>query len=64
MSQIWHISGIALAVALTRSYSSDSTPNLGTSICCMCGPNMGGRGGQRGGWMDGWKEGRKEGIDI
>ena len=31
-------SGIAVAVAQANSYSSDSTPNLGTSICCEWGP--------------------------
>ena len=31
-------SRVAVAVAQARSYSSDSTPSLGTSICCECGP--------------------------
>ena len=35
-SKTWLGSGIAVAVA--GSCSSDSTPSLGTSICCRCGP--------------------------
>ena len=31
-------SGIAVVVAYTRGYSSDSTPSLGASICHRCGP--------------------------
>ena len=31
-------SGIAVAVVWASSYSSDSTPSLGTSICCRCNP--------------------------
>ena len=31
-------SGIAVAVVQARSYSSDSAPSLGTSICLGCGP--------------------------
>jgi len=31
-------SGIAVAVVQASSYSSDSTPSLGTSISCTCGP--------------------------
>ena len=33
-------SGFAVAVAVAKagSCSSDSTPGLGTSICCECGP--------------------------
>ena len=31
-------SDVAVAVALTISCSSHSTPNLGTSICCRCSP--------------------------
>jgi len=31
-------SGIAVALAQAGGYSSDSTPSLGTSICCGCGP--------------------------
>ena len=31
-------SGIAMAVEQARSCSSDSTPSLGVSICCTCGP--------------------------
>ena len=30
-------SHVAVAVAQTGSCSSDSTPSLGSSICCMCG---------------------------
>ena len=29
---------IAVAVAQAGSYSSESTPSLGNSICCRCGP--------------------------
>ena len=31
-------SGVAVAVVQASSYSSDSTPKLGTSICPKCGP--------------------------
>ena len=31
-------SGVAVAVAGARGYSSNSTPSLGTSICSVCGP--------------------------
>ena len=31
-------SGIAVAVELANSYSSDETPSLGTSMCLGCGP--------------------------
>ena len=31
-------SGVVVTVAWTGSYSSDSTPSLGTSICSRCGP--------------------------
>ena len=31
-------SGVAVAVMWANSYSSVLTPNLGTSICCGCGP--------------------------
>ena len=31
-------SGVALVVAQVSSYSSNSTPSLGTSICCGCCP--------------------------
>ena len=34
--QLW--SGVAAAVGLAGSYSSNSTPSLGTSICHGCGP--------------------------
>ena len=39
-SQIWLRSHIAVAVAVawSSSCSSNSTPSLGTSICCRCGP--------------------------
>ena len=43
---LWHRmqtrlrSGIALAVAQAGSCSSDSTPSLGTYICCRCSPKM------------------------
>ena len=36
-SQTWLRSDLALAVAQAGSYSSDSTPSLGTSICHECG---------------------------
>ena len=36
-SQTWLRSGIAVAVAVADSRSSDSTPSLGTSICRGCG---------------------------
>ena len=29
---------VAMAVAMAGSYSSDSIPSLGTSICHRCGP--------------------------
>ena len=31
--------GSCIAVAVASSCSSDSTPSLGTSICCTCEPN-------------------------
>ena len=31
-------SDIDVAVASASGYSSDETPNLGTSMCCRCGP--------------------------
>ena len=37
-SQTWLRSCVVVAVAVAGSYSSDSTPSLGTSICCGCGP--------------------------
>ena len=36
--QIWLRSGIAVAVVQAGDFSSYSIPNLGTSICCKCGP--------------------------
>ena len=39
-SQMWHRSHFAMAVAWASSCSSDSPPNLGTSICFKCGPKM------------------------
>ena len=36
-SQIWLGSGIAVAVVQASSYSSYSTPNVGTFICRGCG---------------------------
>ena len=36
--QTWLRSGITVAVVQAGSYSSDSTPSLGTSICHGCGP--------------------------
>ena len=38
----------AVAVAVAGSCGSDSTPSLGTSLCCGCGPGSGGGvGGSR-----------------
>ena len=31
-------SGVAVAVGYAGSYSSDSTPSPGTSVCCRCSP--------------------------
>ena len=36
--QSWLGSGVAMAVAVAGSCSSDLTPSLGTSICPRCGP--------------------------
>ena len=36
--QVWLGSSVAVAVAEASGYSSDLTPNLGTSICCEWGP--------------------------
>ena len=36
--QTWLGSGVAMAVMKASSYSSNSTPSLGTSICRGCGP--------------------------
>ena len=35
---MWLGSSVATAVAQARSYSSNSTTSLGTSICCGCDP--------------------------
>ena len=40
-SQMWHGCCTAVAVVEASSCSSDSTPSLGTSICCRCGPKKG-----------------------
>ena len=40
-SQKWLRSHIAVAVAQACGYSSNQTPNLGTSICHSCGPGKG-----------------------
>ena len=37
-SQTWLRSLVAVALAVAGSYSSDSTPSLGISICRGCGP--------------------------
>ena len=37
-SQMRLRSRVAVAVVWACSYSSDSTPSLGISICCRCGP--------------------------
>ena len=36
--KMWLGSGIAVAVVCAGGYSSSSTLNLGTSICCRCSP--------------------------
>ena len=53
-------SHIAVAVVQASSCSSDSTPSLGTFICCGCGPKKtnGRKKGREGGRKEG-KEGRK-----
>ena len=38
-SKTWHRSRVALALAEASGHSSNSTPSLGISICCQCGPN-------------------------
>ena len=35
---MWLGSCVAVAVVQAGNYSLDSTPSLGTSICCGCGP--------------------------
>ena len=37
-SQRWLGSCVAVAVVQAGSYSSDSTPDLGNSVCCKYGP--------------------------
>ena len=37
-SQTWLGSSVAVAVAVVSSCGSNSTPSLGISICCRCGP--------------------------
>ena len=37
-SQKWLGSGIAVAVVQAGSYNANSTPSLGTSMCCTCSP--------------------------
>ena len=32
--------GVAVAVVWACGYNSDSTPSLGTSTCCKCGPKI------------------------
>ena len=39
-SQMWLRPPVAVAVAQAGSCNSNSTPSLGTSICCMCGLQM------------------------
>ena len=39
-SQMQLRSPVAVAVAVASSCSSDSTPGLGTSICCRCSPKI------------------------
>ena len=64
---MWLGSCVAVAVAQGSSCSSDSTPSLGTSICCRCGPKktkekkkeQRKEGGRKGGKKEG-KEGKKE----
>ena len=36
--QKWLVSCVAVAVALAGGYSPNSTPSMGNSICCRCGP--------------------------
>ena len=36
--QTWLGSGMAMAVAMASTCSSDWTPSLGTSVCCRFGP--------------------------
>ena len=36
--QTWLRSDVAVAVVVAGSCSSDSTPSLGSSMCCGCGP--------------------------
>ena len=38
---MWLGSHVAVALAQASNYSSDSTPSLGTSICCRSGPRNG-----------------------
>ena len=57
---------VAVAVALAGSYSSNSTPRLGTSICHTCGPKNKTKWKKEkwtDGWMnmDGWMIGRQVG---
>ena len=42
---------IAVAVGLASSYSSDTAPSLGTSMCCRCGPKIKRRRGTREVWL-------------
>ena len=35
---MWLRYGIVVAVVWASIYNSDSTPSLGTSICCGCSP--------------------------
>ena len=36
--QTWLVFHVAVTVAVASSYSFDSTPSLGTSICLQCSP--------------------------
>ena len=36
--QTWLSSGGVVAVGQAGIHSSDSTPSLGTFVCCRCGP--------------------------
>ena len=37
-SKTWVGSGVAMAMAQAKGYSSVLTPSLGTSVCCKCSP--------------------------
>ena len=57
---------MAVAVAVAGSGSSNSTPSLGTSICCRYGPKekKERKEGRREEGKEGRREGRKEGRKL